>query len=145
MFSHGLNLRIQTHTADLCNNLNTRFNLPSFSLKFSLKFSLNPNIKLLTFSLKPLNDQFNTTTTITGLGLQTNKNNKRLLRATNSLILATTLMTTTTTMANQKARIGMTMTTAMITAMMATNKSNASSMYPEPNSQPNLLIHFLFT
>ena len=100
---------------------------------FSLKFSLNPNIKLLTFSLKPLNDQFSTTMTITGLGLQTNKNNKRLLRATNSLISATKSTTTTRTIANQKARIRMTMAIAMIIAMM-TNKPNASSMHPETDS-----------
>jgi hypothetical protein len=39
-------------------------------------------------------------------------------------------------MANQKARIGMMMAIAMIIAM-TTNKPNASSMYPEPDSQPN--------
>jgi hypothetical protein len=39
-------------------------------------------------------------------------------------------------MANQKARIGITMAIAMIIAM-TTNKPNAISMYPEPDSQPN--------
>ena len=39
-------------------------------------------------------------------------------------------------MANQKVRIGMIMAIAMITAMTM-NKPNASSIYPEPDSQPN--------
>jgi len=58
-------------------------------------------------------------TMITGLGLQTNKNNKRLLRATNSLISA---MKSTIKMANQRARIGMTMAIAMAIVMMSMNK-----------------------
>jgi len=60
--------------------------------------------------------------TITGLGLQINKNNKRLLRATNSLISATESTTTMKTMANQKVRIGMTMAIAVAIAMTSMNK-----------------------
>jgi hypothetical protein len=102
-------------------------------------FSLNPNIELLSFSLKPLNDQFNMTMMITGLGLQTNKSNKRLLRAMNSLISATKSMTMTRMMANQKVRIEMMIAIAMIIAITM-NKPNASSMYLETDSQPNLSI-----
>ena len=58
-------------------------------------------------------------TTITGLGPYINKSNKRLLRATNNLILATKL---TTKMANQRARIGMTMAIAIAIAMTSINK-----------------------
>ena len=72
---------------------------------------------------------------ITSLGLQTNKSNKRLLRAMNSLISATKLMIMMRIMANQKARIGMMMAIAMIIAM-TTNKP-MSSMHPETDSQPN--------
>jgi hypothetical protein len=85
------------------------------------------------FSLKPLNDQFNTTTTITSLSLQTNKNNKRFLRTTNNLISATKLTTTTRTITNQKTRIRITIAIAIIIAI-TTNKLNASLIHLEPDS-----------
>ena len=68
---------------------------------------------------------------ITSLGLQTNKSNKRLLRATNSLISATKLIITTRIIANQKARIRMIMTIVMI--IVITINKLMSLMYPETN------------
>ena len=77
-------------------------------------------------------------TIITSLGLQTNKSNKRLLRATNSLISATKLIITTRIIANQKARIRMII--AIVIIIVITMNKPMSSMYPETDSQPNLLI-----
>jgi hypothetical protein len=88
------------------------------------------------FSLKPLNDQFSITTTITSLSFQINKNNKRFLRTTNNLISATKLTTITRTIVNQKTRIRITIAIVIIIAI-TTNKLNTSSMHLEPDSQPN--------